>query len=119
MMPAYKGKRMPLLHRQTQTRHCWMPLLPRVMLLRHWQMLPLLKQMPHKLSQMLLRHKQMRIKRCWMPLPLPPLPDQRFPTLLTLPLEIFLLEQGQAPTLLLRWVLTVKSLLPILLVPRE
>jgi hypothetical protein len=107
-MPAYKGKRMPLLHRQTQTRHCWMPLLPRVMLLRHWQMLPLLKQMPHKLSQMLLRHKQMRTRRCWMLLLPLLLQVRRFQTLLTLLLVTSLLEQGQAPILPLHWGLMVK-----------
>jgi hypothetical protein len=86
MMPVYKGKRTPLPHRQTQTRHCWMLRLLRVMLLRHWQMpLP---------------HKQMRTKRCWMPPPPLPLPDLRYLTLLTLLLVTSLLEQGQAPTLL-------------------
>jgi hypothetical protein len=109
MMLVHKGKRMLLLRKRMLIKHCWMLLLPKVMLLRHWQMLLLLRQMPHKLLLTPPQLKQMRTKHCWMPLPPLPLRAQQFPTLLTLPLETFLLEQGQVPTLLLRWGLMVKS----------
>jgi hypothetical protein len=49
MMPVCKGKRMLLLLKPMQTKHCWMLLLPKVMLLRHWQMLLQLNRTQRKL----------------------------------------------------------------------
>jgi hypothetical protein len=79
-----------------------MLLLPRVMLLRHWQMLLLLRQMPHKLLQTLLQPLLLLV--------------QRFLTLLTQRWVTFLRALGQALILPLRWGPMVKSSLPTPLV---
>jgi hypothetical protein len=98
MMLVCKGKRMLLLHRRTQTKHCWMLLLPKQMLHKPLPTLRQLKPTPRKLLLTLPLLKLTLIRLCWMPPPPLLLPDQRFLTLLTLPLETFLLELGQAPT---------------------